>query len=189
MTNTCPLSNNTTVYVEQFQCTLKEMTSQMNSVVVTESISASFIRQMIPHHRAAIAMSESLLRFTTNIELQDIALNIISSQEKSIENMTAVYSRCQSCVNYPREAYYYKRGNEPILNNMFREMQSACTDNNIDTNFIREMIPHHRGAVLMSENALRFRLCPELVPLLDAIIVTQKEGIQQMQQLLCQLEC
>lgn len=189
MTNTCPLSNNTTLYVEQFQCTFKEMTEQMSSVVVAESISASFIRQMIPHHRAAIAMSENLLRFTTNIALQNIALNIICSQQKSIENMTAIYMRCQSCMNYPREVFYYKRGNDPILNNMFREMQSACTDNNIDTNFIREMIPHHRGAVLMSENALRFRLCPELVPLLEAIIASQKEGIQQLEQLLCQLEC
>ena len=43
------------------------------------------------------------------------------------------------------------------------------------------MIPHHRGAVRMSENALRFPLCPELVPLLDAIIVSQKEGIRKMQ--------
>ncbi len=189
MTNTCPLSNNTTVYVDQFQSTLKEMMDQMSSVMVTESISASFIRQMIPHHRAAIAMSQNLLRFTTNIALQNIALNIISSQEKSIENMTAAYMRCQSCMNYPREVFYYKRGNDPIISNMFCEMQSACTDNNIDTNFIREMIPHHRGAVQMSENALRFRLCPELIPLLDAIIVSQKEGIQQMQQLLCQLEC
>lgn len=189
MTNACPLSNNTSDYVEKFQCTLKEMMDQMSSAAAAESISAGFIRQMISHHRAAIAMAGNLLRFTTNIALQNFALNIISSQEKSIENMSAICGRCQSFVNYPREAYFYKRGNDPIVSNMFHEMQSACTDNNIDTNFLREMIPHHKGAVLMSEHALRFRLCPELVRLLDGIIQSQKEGLRQLQQMLSQSEC
>ena len=31
----------------------------------------------------------------------------------------------------------------------------------------------------MSENALRFCLCPELVPLLNEIIVSQKKGHQR----------
>ena len=38
------------------------------------------------------------------------------------------------------------------------------------------MIPHHQGAIRMSENALRYLLCPGLIPLLDAIIVSQKKG-------------
>ena len=41
----------------------------------------------------------------------------------------------------------------------------------------------------MSENALRFSLCPELVPLLDAIIVSQKEGIRKMQCLMKKAGC
>lgn len=54
---------------------------------------------------------------------------------------------------------------------------------------MREMIPHHRGAVRMSENALRFCLCPELVPLLNEIIVSQKKGIKEMECLLKKLDC
>ena len=72
---------------------------------------------------------------------------------------------------------------------MFYEMRSARTDNNLNANFIREMIPHHRGAVRMSENALKHCLCPELVPILEAIIASQKKGIRQMQQLLRQMRC
>ncbi len=184
MTNTCPLSNNTTAYIKGFRDTLKELTDQMGSAAVTESISASFIRQMIPHHRAAIAMSENLLHYTTNIPLQNIALNIITSQQKSIDQMTGAYMKCQACMNYPREVYFYKRGIDPIISNMLCEMQSACTGNSIDSNFIREMIPHHRGAVKMCEHALRFRLCPQLLPLTEAMAASQKENIGQLQALL-----
>ena len=46
------------------------------------------------------------------------------------------------------------------------------------------MIPHHEGAVRMSENALRFSLCQELQPILTSITSTQKAGIQKMEHLL-----
>jgi len=76
-----------------------------------------------------------------------------------------------------------------ILNNMIKgmtsvEMGSAYATNNINANFMREMIPHHRGAIRMSENALRYNICPELKPILDAIITSQQKGIEQMNQLL-----
>lgn len=90
-------------------------------------------------------------------------------------------------MNLPWELECYKTQNSHIISNMFHEMRTACTDNNIDADFMREMIPHHKGAVCMSENALQFSLCPDLVPQLQAIIASQKEGIRQMQLLLQQI--
>ena len=83
--NKCRLSNNTRDYAKRYECILDKMIDQMTCVKMTNSISAGFITQMITHHRAAIEMSKNLLCYTTNIPLQDIALNIISSQEKSIQ--------------------------------------------------------------------------------------------------------
>ncbi len=189
MNSQCKLSNNTRDYVERFQYILDEMIDRMTSVELTESISESFIRQMIPHHRAAIEMSENLLQYTTNIPLQNIALNIIASQTKSIENMMAVYPQCRAFCDSARDIARYQRDNEHIIRNMFYEMGVARISNSIDANFMREMIPHHQGAIRMSENALRYPLCPGLIPLLDAIIVSQKKGARQMQRLLWQIEC
>lgn len=183
------MSHNTTAYLERYRCIYQSLVANMTAVELTENISTSFIEQMIPHHRAAIEMSENLLQYTTNIPLQKIAENIINSQRKSIENMMAVYPSCQSCINTAQELACYRQANDHILETMFQGMGCACVSNNIDGNFMREMIPHHRGAVQMSENALRYCLCPGLVPLLDAIIVSQKKGIRQMQQLLRCIPC
>ena len=71
-----------------------------------------------------------------------------------------------------------------MTHTMFHEMDTACSDNNINANFIREMIPHHEGAVKMCENALRFCICPGLGPILEAIISSQTKGIQEMRRLL-----
>ena len=73
--NKCRLSNNTRDYAKRYECILDKMIDQMTCVKMTNSISAGFITQMIIHHRAAIEMSKNLLCYTTNIPLQDIALN------------------------------------------------------------------------------------------------------------------
>lgn len=178
------LSINTKAYLECFYGILNEMMEQMTSAPWASGLSGNLIVQMMPHHRAAIKMSENLLRYTTCIPLQNMALNIIAERKKSIENMKKVYPCCCTLVNKPAELQSYRRDNERILQNMFREMKAAGADNNINVCFIREMIPHHRGAVQMCENLLRYPGCPELLPILEAMSVSQKKGMMQMQQML-----
>ncbi|MDE5679068.1 MAG: DUF305 domain-containing protein, partial [Lachnospiraceae bacterium] len=90
MNTSCRLSNVTKNYLSRFHCILDEMIQGMTTAKLTDSISHNFIVQMIPHHRAAIEMSDNILRYTTNIPLQDIAASIVSEQTKSIANMEEV---------------------------------------------------------------------------------------------------
>ena len=178
------LSKNTQKYLDCYCDILSEMQSQMTSVRFSGNISIDFIKQMIPHHRGAIKMSELLLEYTTNIPLQNIALDIISEQRESIESMESIIPLCSRGFNPPQAQRMYYDENRKILNNMFRCMHNACSDNSIDISFMREMIPHHLGAIAMSENALRFGICRELIPILRDIISSQKKGVCQMRELL-----
>lgn len=63
---------------------------------------------------------------------------------------------------------------------MYTGMNTACSTDNISDNFMREMIPHHQGAIAMSLNALRYCICPELVPILNTIITSQEKGVKEM---------
>lgn len=171
-------------YLTRFYAILDEMIEGMTNAALCDSISHNFIVQMIPHHRAAIEMSRSLLQYTTFIPLQDIALGIIEEQTKSIADMESVLCCCSNYENSGQELCLYTERFRSITETMFSDMRNACSTNNINADFMREMIPHHRGAVQMSENALRYHICPELVPILDAIITSQKRGIREMEQLL-----
>ena len=86
-------------YLCRFYKILDEMIEGMTNAELTSSLSHNFIVQMIPHHRAAIEMSENLLQFTTFVPLQHIAQNIINEQTKSIENMQKVLSHCARLSN------------------------------------------------------------------------------------------
>lgn len=189
MNQPCRLSNVTKEYLSRFYCILDEMIEGMRSAELCDSISHNFIVQMIPHHEAAIKMSENILRYTTNVPLQDIAAGIIEAQTKSIENMQKALRRCGELCSSERDLQLYRRKTDQIMQTMFSAMKCARSDNCVNCNFMWEMIPHHRGAMEMSRNALRFDICLELVPILQAIISSQQKGIRQMEQLLRRIGC
>lgn len=178
------LNSDTKKYMIRFYDILKDMIEGMTSARLTGSISHNFIVQMLPHHLAAIEMSKNVLEYTEIPELRKIALSIIDSQTKSIKDMLKVLPVCSTMYNLTNDVNLYQRRVNHIMSVMFSEMNNAYTDNNISADFIREMIPHHRGAVRMSENALSFSICHELVPILNSIITLQEQGIEEMEELL-----
>lgn len=186
MTKQYKFSDDTKEYLTQFYCILDEMIQKMTNAELNDSISHNFITQMIPHHQAAIEMSRNILQYTTCVPLQNIASNIITMQTQGIQDMRTVLNECSISSNSVQDLCLYQRHFENIAHTMFTEMDTARATNQINADFMREMIPHHKGAIRMSENALRFDICSELKPILDSIITSQRKGIREMQRL---LEC
>lgn len=176
-------------YLNTFDCILERMIQGMTCADLTNSISHNFITQMIPHHRAAIEMSENILQYTTNLAIEEIAENIICEQTKSIADMEAILSCCGNMSNSRESVCRYQSQIEPVFNSMFNRMRTAKATNDINCCFLREMLPHHEGAVAFSEITLRQNICPQLVPILNSIITSQKRGICQMERLLDALCC
>ncbi|WP_040196401.1 DUF305 domain-containing protein [Candidatus Soleaferrea massiliensis] len=174
----------TKTYLCRYYEILNEMIAGMTEVRLTDSLSHNFIVQMIPHHKAAIEMSRNLLQYTTFVPLQNIALGIIDEQTKSIADMQGILTRCAGLKNSQQDLCLYDKEFQRITQTMFTQMLNACTTNNINASFMHEMIPHHEGAIRMSQNILRYHICPELHPIVRAIVESQKKGIQKMKRLL-----
>ncbi len=182
------LNSETKEYLNKFYDILDEMVEEMTGAPLTNSISHNFIVQMIPHHRAAIEMSVNILSYSENNALRGIAANIIAYQKKGIEDMRRILLICSSYKNDENSLRLYEKRFKWISSAMFYEMGNSYADNNIDADFMREMIPHHRGAIRMCENLLSFEICPELKPVAEKIILTQKRGISDMEKLLESIE-
>ncbi|MBO5094484.1 MAG: DUF305 domain-containing protein [Lachnospiraceae bacterium] len=163
------------------------MIKEMTEAELTDSITHNFIVQMIPHHRAAIDMSYNLLEYSVWEPLRRIASQIIAEQTKSIADMEELLASGGCRRNSEQELRLYQRKMDQIMKTMFSDMNKACSSNEIDADFMREMIPHHKGAVEMSCNALQFPIASGLIPILEAIIASQEKGIRQMDALLCRL--
>ena len=176
-------------YLKKYDEILNNMEKQMLSQNITNSITLDFIKCMVPHHQAAIEMSENILKYTNNPELKNIASGIITEQKKSIENMCSIECICEKPENSEKALNSYEHNMRNIMYKMFCRMENANENNRVNCNFMYEMIPHHIGAVEMSELTLKYDICKQLKPILYAIIRSQKEGIEEMRNLLKCIDC
>lgn len=189
MKNTCLLSEDSKTYLCCFYQILDEMIQSMTTAGLTQSISHNFIVQMIPHRRAAIQMSQNILRFHPSQPVQRFAQRVIDQQTREIAQMKAALPAGSQLANPTADLRLCQRRMDLIYREMYAKMGSAPENNARAAVFLQQMIPHHQGAVRMAENALKYDVCTELVPLLRAIAVRQRQDIAQMRSLLRTSRC
>lgn len=175
-------------YLTRFDEILKQMANKMLNSNVTDNITLDFIVCMIPHHQAAIYMCENLLKYTTYRPLQDIARNIITMQQKGIEQMKKIaYTTC-GYENIDIDVKNYMHRYLEITKNMINRMKNSKRIMDINLDFISEMIPHHEGAISMCRNLLQYRIDPRLLEVAKSIIKEQSQGVIELKQVEKDLE-
>ncbi len=169
-------------YLSRFDEILNQMAEKMLSQEVTNSITINFIQCMIPHHQAAIYMSENLLEYTTYQPLQQIAKNIIKRQTEGIEQMKEIARTNYGYQNMIQDIKCYEEKYLEITKNMIERMKNTPKCVYINLDFTNEMIPHHEGAIAMCKNLLSYRIDPRLKAVADAIIKEQSKGVEELKE-------
>jgi Uncharacterized protein conserved in bacteria len=182
------LSYVTQDYLRQYYAILSQMVDNMMNVPESNSISRNFILQMIPHHEAAIEMSRNLLQYTTNEDLQDIALDIIVTEGEGVEAMQRALNRCSTITNDNNDILNYQRAYQAIIRTSVDAMINVQMGDNIDLDYINAMIPQQEGAISMAKNALRFNVCREVKGIIDAIIIFQSREVMRLKMLKNRIE-
>jgi uncharacterized protein (DUF305 family) len=141
-----------------------------------------FIDTMIAHHQGAIDMALLADTRTQREEIKKLAAGIIDEQRREIAQMQQW-----------RKKWFGDA--KPALNMDFPGMKTGVSGmdtvklaglkaSEFDVEFIRQMIPHHEGAIEMA-NALRADdKYAELTALSESIIRSQSAEIEQMKSLL-----
>lgn len=168
-------------YLCKFNQILSTMAHKMLFTKPINNITDYFIECMIPHHEAAIYMCENLLKYTNYAPLEQIAHNIIETQTRGIAQMRTILSENNNCfTNSRKDVCCYTQKYFEITKNMIYRMSHAPRCNNINLNFVNEMIPHHEGAISMCENLLKYNINPKLKDVAQSIIKEQSEGVNQL---------
>lgn len=111
-----------------------------------------FIDTMIVHHQGAIDMAQLVQTRAQHPELKKLANDIIAAQQKEIEQMKSWRDE-----GFPGAAPAINM-DLPGMHDGMKEMDLSKLDtlkeNAFDLEFIRQMVPHHEGAVLMANDAI-----------------------------------
>jgi uncharacterized protein (DUF305 family) len=136
---------------------------------------ASFLQQMIQHHRGAVEMAKMVADHTQRAELRQFAEKIISAQTQEIGQMTKWLADWYKAS--PKEVANEKADKEmkPHMS-----MLQAKKDADFDKAFLEMMPEHHHMAVEMAEQAEKKATHPELKELAAKIAKDQQDEITQM---------
>jgi uncharacterized protein (DUF305 family) len=157
--------------------------STLGNDAIENSIDATFIEGMIPHHEGAIKMANlGLLKAKTD-EVKNLSKNIISSQQVEINDMKMWYKEWFG-KNAPASssAFAPTEGGHDMMHmdSMSGDVAKLETSTEFDKDFVRQMIPHHEMAIMMAQITLRTTARSEMRILAQSIIDSQTMEVEQM---------
>lgn len=155
----------------------------------TDEVSLGFARDMSVHHAQAVQMSEVVHRRSTEPSLNYLAFDILSSQQGQIGIMSGwleLWDQSQS-VSTPTMAWMGHAGPMPGMASP-SEISALNTlpVPQMEEQYLRLMIRHHRGAVPMADAAAAQAGSPDIAVLAGKISAGQQAEINAMQDLLRQ---
>ena len=164
-----------------------------------EKTDRHFIEMMIPHHEGAVKMADLALKRSKRPEIKQLAQSIKSDQTREIAQMTSWYKQWYG-TSVPSAMTMMNQGDtmdmkKPMAMPMTKPMGMQMAMQNLmigdlkalesapdfDKAFIKEMIPHHKMALIMSSMVVDSDR-PEMRTLSSIIVQAERIEIEQMRQ-------
>ena len=136
-----------------------------------------FIDTMTKHHQMAVMMSETAVQKGTDAKAKEFGRKGAEDQKKDIERLAAW--RQQWYAN-AAEAHNMQLPGAASMNIDMRHMQTS-SGHALDMMFVNMMIPHHRGALEMSRDALQKAQRQELKDFAQETIDKQEKEIAELE--------
>lgn len=173
-------------YLEEQDELMEDMMDDMEDISPEGYAALDFLNGMIPHHEAAVLMSESYLKYGgSNEELKTLAEDIIQVQKQEITEMQAMAKEIKSAGTQDpqREEAYLKEYSKMFTNHQM-DHSNHSTPASVEAAFAEGMIMHHQMAVEMAQAILSHTDEEKVIALANNIIETQNKEIEQMQEIL-----
>lgn len=174
--------SNTEDYLKEENAIMDKMMEEMDSAQNTGSAELDFLHGMIPHHQSAVEMSKSYLEYAgKGGEFKGLAENIISAQNKEIDQMNTMierFEKAESPDSDKEEAYLEEYR---AMMDTHHSSHTAAETTDLETAFAQGMSMHHQMAVDMAEIILKYTDDEELTRFADNIVTQQEKEIDEMQ--------
>lgn len=178
------LSDNSKEYLDTYYNIIDRINQDVNGIEASNSISETYIRQIIPVFQGGIDMSENILKYTTNVDVESFAKNVMFDMQTNIDSLNGLLENSLNECNTERDAKLYLRKFGEIFNHMITMLNTNMTGNNLDLLYLSALTSLLEGIINISKNALSFSLQCDLKSLLTDIIDEQTLHLKTIKTLL-----
>jgi uncharacterized protein (DUF305 family) len=135
----------------------------------------AFVAEMVPHHESAVQMAKIAERRGSSTFVMRLAGDIERTQTQEISAMRA-RDRVHAAAGVKRGSL----GMSEHMTGMDGDMTGLISAKPFDASFMRMMIPHHKGAIVMATYELDHGKDPQLKALARSMIAAQQREIRAM---------
>ena len=156
-----------------------QQTTNATTTVASSAVEydLQFIDTMTRHHQMAVTMSEAAVQKASDAKVKEFARKVVEDQKKDIERLAAW--RQQWYAN-AADAHNMGLPGSASMNMDMSHMQTS-SGHDFDMMFVDMMIPHHKGAIEMSRDALQKAQRQELKDFAQETIDKQEKEITELE--------
>lgn len=140
-----------------------------------------FIDTMIEHHKGAMQMAQMALDKAQNPKIKEMAQNMVDDQQEEIAKMKKM--RGKSYKNQPEAVNMEFPGMMDSMKGMDMVKLEQSSGPDFDLLFINMMIPHHQGAISMSEDTLKNASQQNIKKMAQDIIKKQTKEVSELEKI------
>lgn len=138
-------------------------------------VDRAFVAGMLPHHQSAVQMATIATQRGQSAFVKQLAQNIVRTQNREIAVMRSA-DRTLAAADVAKGSL----GVPEHMMGMSGDVASLNTANPFDPAFLKMMIPHHEGALVMARAELAKGADPKLKGLAQNIITGQQSELAAM---------
>lgn len=138
----------------------------------------AFLAMMIPHHQMAVDMARIEIERGKDPEVLKMARAVVTDQEGEISQMRGWYRSW-----FGEDPPQVPMSGSMMMMGMSMDMGELESTKEPDRVFLRMMIPHHAGALLMADAVLAGDPRSEVADLATRIVAAQSNEIGEMQRI------
>lgn len=148
-----------------------------------EELEITFLAEIIPHHRAAIEMSQLELERGVSPDIRTHAENIVADQQHQIDQFTRWLEEWygltpeEAMAQVPAEAQEEMKILEEETQMMIEELSAVEAGEDFDVAFVQKMIPHHNSGIIEFLEPQSRAVHPQLRVAATAGITTQQAQV------------
>lgn len=170
-------------YNKQQATILKTLKKDMDKSSHKGDVALDYIEQMTAYYKASSALAQNVMDHGDNQVIRQVGRNIKKRNGAEVKKMEPIKLKLkeEKVKDEAREQEYLEHFKD-ILEKMLQDLE-AVEDDNIDRQFLFQMITYNEGAIKLSENLLEYTPNLEVQEVAKRIIDRHTKEIPYLQKL------
>lgn len=178
------LSDNSKNYIDKYFEIVDNFDRDIRNIERGESISKILIQQILEFYKITKNLSENILIYTTNANIEAFAKMIIKENGVESESLNQMFEYCSKCENDERDILLYLRRFWVVFDGMILKLNNISLTNNLDQYYLSLMLILSEGFIDISKNVLGYDVCENLKMFVENVITVHEMYTSQAMQIL-----